>query len=77
MFANIKDVTVIDPMTVEGRHEDAVGRRSRRTSTSYGRLGIMAETQLDDGKNCFKDMIGTGPFKFKGDWVSATTTSPS
>ena len=35
----------------------------------YGRLGIMAEKQLHDGKNCFQDMIGTGPFKFKGDWV--------
>jgi peptide/nickel transport system substrate-binding protein len=35
---------------------------------SYGRLGIMAEKQLHDGKNCFEDMIGTGPFKFTGDW---------
>ena len=55
-------------MTVEGRHEDAVGVVPG-APLQYGRLGIMAETQLDDGKNCFKDMIGTGPFKFKGDWV--------
>jgi peptide/nickel transport system substrate-binding protein len=27
----------------------------------------MAQKQLDDGDNCFKDMIGTGPFKLK-DW---------
>jgi len=35
----------------------------------YGRLGIMAEAQLASGKDCFKHMIGTGPFAFKGDWV--------
>jgi len=35
----------------------------------YGRLGIMAEAQLNSGKNCYKDMIGTGPFAFKGDWI--------
>jgi peptide/nickel transport system substrate-binding protein len=29
----------------------------------------MAEKQLRDGSNCFQDMIGTGPFAFKGDWV--------
>src|SRR5262249_3378546 len=32
---------------------------------SYGRLGMMAQKQLDDGQNCFKDMIGTGPFKLQ------------
>jgi peptide/nickel transport system substrate-binding protein len=36
---------------------------------SYGRLGIEAEAQLHAGANCYKDMIGTGPFMFKGDWV--------
>jgi peptide/nickel transport system substrate-binding protein len=36
---------------------------------AYGRLGMEAEAQLHSGANCFKDMIGTGPFMFKGDWV--------
>ena len=31
---------------------------------SYGRLGIEAEAQLHAGANCFKDMIGTGPFMY-------------
>jgi peptide/nickel transport system substrate-binding protein len=34
---------------------------------SSGRLGIMAQKQLDS-TNCAKDLIGTGPFKLK-DWV--------
>jgi len=43
----------------------------------YANLGLVylregryreAEAQLKAGKNCFKDMIGTGPFAFKGDW---------
>ena len=35
---------------------------------AYGRLGIEAEAQLHSGANCYKDMIGTGPFKLK-EWV--------
>jgi peptide/nickel transport system substrate-binding protein len=35
----------------------------------YGRVGIEGEAQLHAGSNCFKKMIGTGPFEFKGDWV--------
>jgi peptide/nickel transport system substrate-binding protein len=67
VFDNIKDVAVTDPMTV------TVTMNSPWSSFpaslySYGRLGIMAEKQLHDGANCFKDMIGTGPFKFQGDW---------
>ncbi len=34
---------------------------------SSGRLGIMAQAQLDNADNCDKDLIGTGPFKLK-DW---------
>ena len=68
VFQNIKDVTVTDPMTV------TVSMIKPWASFpaslySYGRLGMMAEKQLNDGKNCTEDMIGTGPFMFKGDWV--------
>ena len=68
VFKNIKSVSVVDPMTVR---VDMVGPWSSFPASlySYGRLGIMAEKQLNDGPNCFKDMIGTGPFMFKGDWV--------
>jgi peptide/nickel transport system substrate-binding protein len=68
IFNNVKSTTLVDPMTV---------RVDMKTPWSsfpallygYGRIGIMAEKQLRDGKNCFEDMIGTGPFAFKGDWV--------
>jgi len=32
---------------------------------SSGRVGIMAQAQLDDAKGCAKHLIGTGPFKLK------------
>jgi peptide/nickel transport system substrate-binding protein len=36
----------------------------------YGgaRLGIMAQSQLDDPDNCDKELVGTGPFMFE-EWV--------
>jgi peptide/nickel transport system substrate-binding protein len=33
-----------------------------------GRLGMMAQAQLDDKEGCAKNLIGTGPFKLK-EWV--------
>ena len=70
VFDYIKTIAVTDPMTV------TVTMKKPWSSFpaslySYGRLGIMAEKQLHDGKNCFEDMIGTGPFMFKGgsNWV--------
>ncbi len=32
---------------------------------SSGRLGIIAQAQLDDADSCDRDLIGTGPFKIK------------
>jgi peptide/nickel transport system substrate-binding protein len=63
----ITDVKVTDPMTVQ------VDLKSPWVSFpshlySYGRMGIEAEAQLHAGSQCFKKMIGTGPFEFKGDW---------
>ena len=67
VFDNVKNVSLVDPMTVK---VDMIGPWSSFPASlySYGRLGIMAEKQLNDGTNCFQDMIGTGPFAFKGDW---------
>jgi peptide/nickel transport system substrate-binding protein len=66
-FDDVKDVRVVDAMTV------AVDTKIPWVAFpshlwGYGRIGIEAEAQLKAGKNCFKDMIGTGPFMFKGDW---------
>lgn len=68
VFKNVTNVKVVDPMTVQ---VDMTAPWSQFPAHlfEYGRLGIMAEAQLKSGKNCFKDMIGTGPFKFTGDWV--------
>jgi peptide/nickel transport system substrate-binding protein len=68
VFDNVTGTKVVDPMTVE------VDMKKPWVSFpaqlySYGRLGIVAEKQLRDGANCYKDMIGTGPFMFKGDWT--------
>jgi peptide/nickel transport system substrate-binding protein len=67
-FNMIKDTKVVDPSTVEvDMTQPWVSFPAHLYS--YGRLGIMAEKQLNDGADCFKDLIGTGPFMFKGDWV--------
>ena len=62
VFQNIKDVTVVDPLTL-----------TITTSTPWasmpaalfgsGRIGIMAQAQLDDPDTCDTKLIGTGPFK--------------
>jgi len=61
VFSNISDVTVVDPMTV-----------SITTTTPWaslpgalfgsGRVGIMAQSQLDDPSTCDTKLVGTGPF---------------
>jgi peptide/nickel transport system substrate-binding protein len=64
VFQNIADVKVVDDLTVE---VDMVQPWASFDASlySYGRLGMMAQAQLDSGENCFEDMIGTGPFKLK------------
>jgi peptide/nickel transport system substrate-binding protein len=67
VFGDIASTTVVDPMTVK------VDMKTPWASFpahlyEYGRLGMMGKAQLDSGKNCYKDMIGTGPFKVQS-WV--------
>jgi peptide/nickel transport system substrate-binding protein len=68
VFENITDVKVVDNMTVEVDMKQPWAAFPA-SLYSYGRLGMMAQAQLDSGENCFKDMIGTGPFKLQ-DWVT-------
>jgi peptide/nickel transport system substrate-binding protein len=68
VFDNVSDVKVVDDMTVEVDMKQPWAAFPA-TLYSYGRLGMMAQAQLDSGENCFKDMIGTGPFKLQS-WVT-------
>ena len=59
------DTKVVDPLTVE---VDTVPWSAFPAYLySSGRLGIMAQAQLDDKKTCASKLIGTGPFKMQ-DW---------
>ena len=66
-FSNIASVDVVDPMTV------MVTTKVPWTAfDAYlygsGRVGMMAQAQLDDPVNCADNLIGTGPFVFD-EWV--------
>ena len=72
----VKDVTADDAsstvtVTVDG-DPNTPGNQGWSAFDSYlfssGRLGIMAQAQLDDASGCAKNLIGTGPFKLK-EWV--------
>jgi peptide/nickel transport system substrate-binding protein len=72
----VKDVTADDAsntvtVTVDG-DPNTPGNQGWTAFDSYlwssGRLGIMAQAQLDDASGCAKNLIGTGPFKLK-EWV--------
>jgi peptide/nickel transport system substrate-binding protein len=63
--AYITNTKLIDPMTVE---VDTVPWKAFPAYLyASGRLGIMAQAQLDDQKTCASKLIGTGPFMEK-DW---------
>ncbi len=63
VLKNIKDTTVVDPLTVRVTTEVPwVAFPSYLYSSS--RLGIMAQAQLDSKDACGTKPIGTGPFKF-------------
>ncbi|HTO00741.1 MAG TPA: ABC transporter substrate-binding protein, partial [Microthrixaceae bacterium] len=61
VYSNIKDVAVKDPLTVVVTMN---GPWSAFPSALYGsgRIGMMAQEQLDDPETCDTKLIGTGPF---------------
>lgn len=66
VFANVSGTELVDPMTVK------VTLASPWPSFdaflfSSGRVGIMAQAQLDDTETCDTNLIGTGPF-VKKEW---------
>ena len=61
---NIADVTAPDPMTVVVTTKTPWPALPAYMYGS-GRLGIMAQAQLDDAATCDTKLIGTGPFKLK------------
>jgi peptide/nickel transport system substrate-binding protein len=64
VFQNIKDVTVTGPMDVTVTTKTPWPAFPAYLWSS-ARVGIMGQAQLDSGKNCGLDLIGTGPFIYK------------
>ncbi len=64
VFQNVADVSVVDDMTVK-----VTTKTPWPSFPAYlfgsGRIGIMAQAQLDDPTTCDTNLIGTGPFKLK------------
>lgn len=62
VFADVASTAVVDPLTLT-----VTTTRPWPSFPSFlyssGRLGIMAQAQLDDPDNCGSNMIGTGPFQ--------------
>jgi len=67
VFTNIADVVVQDPLTVVVTTKTPWPALPAYLFAS-GRLGIMAQAQLDDADTCGTKLIGTGPFKLK-EWA--------
>jgi peptide/nickel transport system substrate-binding protein len=61
VFQDVEDVEAVDDLTVR-----VTTTRPWAAVDAFlygsGRLGIMAQAQLDD-ENCFRNLIGTGPFQ--------------
>ena len=67
VFDNVAAVDVVDPLTVRvTMNEPWVSFDSYLYSS--GRLGMMAQAQLDDTESCAENLIGTGPFVLE-DWT--------
>lgn len=67
VFQEVESVEVVDPLTV--RVNTA---RPWASFDAYlwasGRVGIIAQAQLDDAQTCDRNLIGTGPFQLV-DWT--------
>jgi peptide/nickel transport system substrate-binding protein len=68
VFASITSVKATGPMTVTVTMSKPWASFPA-SLYSYGRLGMMGEAQMHDPKKCYINLVGTGPFQFKGDWV--------
>jgi len=64
VLSNVADVQVVDPMTVKVTTATPWPAFPAFLHAS-GRLGIIAQAQLDDKEHCDTNLIGTGPFKLK------------
>jgi peptide/nickel transport system substrate-binding protein len=66
-FSNIASVDLVDPMTVQVTTTVPWTAFDAYLYGS-GRVGMMAQAQLDDPTSCADNPIGTGPFVFE-EWV--------
>ncbi len=64
VLQNIKQVDVVDPLTLTVT-TNTPWPAFRAFLHSSGRLGIIAQAQLDDPATCDRNLIGTGPFKLQ------------
>ncbi len=67
VFSMIESVEVVDPLTVQVNMTQPWVSFDAHLWSS-GRLGIMAQAQLDDTEACDRNLIGTGPFQLV-DWT--------
>jgi peptide/nickel transport system substrate-binding protein len=66
VFANVSGTELVDPMTVKVTLASPWPSFDAYLFSS-GRVGIMAQAQLDDTETCDTNLIGTGPF-VKEEW---------
>jgi peptide/nickel transport system substrate-binding protein len=64
VLQNIDTVEVVDPLTVRVTMKEP-WVAFPATLFGSGRVGMMAQAQLDDPETCDRQPIGTGPFKFQ------------
>ncbi|MGI9576652.1 MAG: ABC transporter substrate-binding protein [Microthrixaceae bacterium] len=73
VFENLTSVDIVDDLTLTVTTASPWPAFPAYLYYS-GRIGIMAQAQLDDQEFCDSDLIGTGPFVFE-DWVPGDTLS--
>lgn len=62
VFANIAAVDVVDPLTVKVT-TNTPWSALPQALWGNGRIGMMAQSQLDDPETCDSKLVGTGPFE--------------